>query len=360
MVRTRARRPNKLRKSRSGVHRRDDRIVSIPSRFENVLKSSDDSIRAFGSSSNRFGDGQQSRSSSFSEPGRHFKMSSFESKSTSFSAKGYGSGFISRSQRFKTAPPSTAALCTDCEDTLHPIHSSTFNDKHSRSTGFSTSRHSSHSAYFAHEIKKRAFAPGPGTYDHKKPNLNGDRFRRKRATSSFSSRSKRYFESIIDRIESQNQELMESAPAIQDDEDKENENEHSEQKQRKIAPFNSTASRFNLESDDTDNAVHRLLFRQSQHQNSRNLNRIQCQKAIVSTILRQKATLSDRPGPTKYFETNSKVIDAPAITSVFKSKTPKIVGLRRPNRGHRRERVSSSNEIAIKQRHHAHLDLNRL
>ena len=165
---------------------------------------------------------------------------------------------------------------------------------------------------------------------------------------------------------------MESAPAIQDDEDKENENEHSQQKQRKIASFNSTATRFGdlqLNQDDADNAVHRLLFRQSQHQNSRNLNRIQCQKAIVSTILRQKATLSDRPGPTKYFETNSKVIDAPAITSVFKSKTPKIVGLRRPNRGsdtmkmqrgHRRERVSSSNEVAIKQRHHAHLDLKRL
>ena len=341
------RRPNRAR----APSRHHERIVSIPSRFENVLKSSNDKTRAFGSSSNRFDHELQSRQNTFSEPGRHFKMSSFESKSTSFSAKGYGSGFISRSHRFRATPPSTASLCADCEDTLHPVHSSTFQDRYSRSTSFSksTSRN---------ERKQRMLTPGPGTYDQAMPELNGDRVRRESA--SFSSGSKRYFDSMIDRAERQNQiheeEANSNATAL-DEQNKENDHDQ----RQNMVPFNSTSSRFHFQTEGDDDAIHRLLVQQSQHRNSRKINPFRCQRAIISTILREKALLVDQPGPTKYFKVQP--AKGPAITSVFKSKTPKIPRVANRKRVQRGER--SSNQMSInmkrqKQRHHFHLDLDRL
>ena len=145
------------------------RIVSIPSRFETVLKKSSDELHGFGSTSHRFNGKARGKL----DPGQFLKIDSAERKSPSYSAKGFGSGFISRTHRFKSFEYSSDHLCGQCEEGLHPIHGSTFNDKHSRSTSFSKSRHASHSAYFSQQMKAKAHTPGPGSYSHRMPRLSG-------------------------------------------------------------------------------------------------------------------------------------------------------------------------------------------
>ena len=303
------------------------RIVSIPSRFETkLIENSNNKLNGFGSTSKRFNLNNNNNNNNISlslNDNVYFKLKSFESKSTSHSCKGYGVGFVSRTKRFKNNKNfqinSANYLCTDCHLKLHSIHTSTFNDKHSRSTSFSKSQSSSHSAYFKQEIKRLGTAPGPGSYETA---ANSCYIDNNKYNSSFSSKSKRYFDSIIDN---KSKKTNNNQDNDDDDDDifiqhNNNNIKKNNQNKYKAVPFNTSEKRFVFNENKTNQFIDDLLFQQYKFENSRKLIPYQSKKIILSKIMKEKSNSNNNYYYNNFNNNNN---NAPIITSVFMSKTPK-------------------------------------
>ena len=302
------------------------KIVSIPSKFETILKNKDDNKCGFGSSSKRFDNTDDivlvTNSNAFSNDNNinnngqnHFKFKSFEPKSSSYSTKGYGNGFVSRTQRFNIH--STNYLCSQCHEKSSDsiTINSTFNDKHSRSTSFSTSKNSSHNAYFESFIKQTSSTPGPGTYSSRSVDDFYNNYNHYQ--SSFSSKSKRYFDSIITNSKNNNAD----DPKIISSPIQQRNNEMLKDNQNKKAPFNTSEKRFennlyNNKNHTYSKYIDDILYKQSQFENSRRILPFDSRKRIISRIAKEKSNITDN-----YYYHNQKLPNNNAVSRVV-YKTP--------------------------------------
>ena len=206
--------------------------------------------------------------------------------------------------------------------------------------------------------------PGPGTYNHREPQFTAPYTRR--ATSSFSSKSKRYFDHLVDQCiagQSSQNGNNNVYNVVQLDDDVVNDaNDAVVDKQNSFkqrAAFNTSEKRLPTSQDLKRNIIQNILFAQSQFENSRKVNPSQSKKSIIENILSNKFMQNDKPGPGNYCIDQR--ASTPAITSVFVSTTPKLHYSKS-----RIDRSESFKDMFISPRRHRssrrqfHLDLNKL